>query len=185
MRPGPGSRSPPGRVASPLLDGVFPCAYGEPESPTSPPTRPRTGARHKSMTIETARRASLEFVLCFLDRTGADSSLLESSADALDAVVCVLAAMDFLDGRAMAPPRQAVAEQEGWIWAMPRPSPPWPVIVRDSSAPHAGSAWIFLILLSEEHLHRLLTEWRDHYNRARPHFIPRARLSHHLCRGFR
>ena len=38
---------------------------------------------------------------------------------------------------------QAVAEQEGWIWAMPRPSPPWPVIVRDSSAPHAGSAWIF------------------------------------------
>ena len=94
------------------------------------------------MTIETARRASLEFV-CVFGQDGCDSSLLESSADALDAVVCVLAAMDFLDGRAMAPPRQAVAEQEGWIWAMPRPSPPWPVIVRDSSAPHAGSAWIF------------------------------------------
>ena len=43
----------------PLLDGVFPARNGEPESPTSPPTRPRTGARHKSMTIETARRASL------------------------------------------------------------------------------------------------------------------------------
>ena len=27
----------------------------------------------------------------------------------------------------------------------------------------------FLIPLSEEHLHRLLTEWRDYYNRARPH----------------
>ena len=38
---------------------------GEPESPTSPPTRPRTEARHKSMTIETARRASLEFVCVF------------------------------------------------------------------------------------------------------------------------
>ncbi len=38
---------------------------GEPESPTSPPTRLRTGARHKSMTIETARRASLEFVCVF------------------------------------------------------------------------------------------------------------------------
>ncbi len=38
---------------------------GEPESPTSPPTHPRTGARHKSMTIETARRASLEFVCVF------------------------------------------------------------------------------------------------------------------------
>ncbi len=43
----------------------FPCAYGEPESPTSPPTRPRSGARHGSMTIETARRASLEFVCVF------------------------------------------------------------------------------------------------------------------------
>ena len=38
---------------------------GEPESPTSPPTRPRSGARHGSMTIETARRASLEFVCVF------------------------------------------------------------------------------------------------------------------------
>ena len=27
----------------------------------------------------------------------------------------------------------------------------------------------FLIPLSEEHLRRLLTEWRDYYNRARPH----------------
>ncbi len=27
----------------------------------------------------------------------------------------------------------------------------------------------FLIPRSEEHLHRLLTEWRDYYNRARPH----------------
>ena len=49
----------------PLAGRCFPCAYGEPESPTSPPTRPRSGARHGSMTIETARRASLEFVCVF------------------------------------------------------------------------------------------------------------------------
>ena len=49
----------------PVAGRCFPCAYGEPESPTSPPTRPRSGARHGSMTIETARRASLEFVCVF------------------------------------------------------------------------------------------------------------------------
>ena len=38
---------------------------GEPESPTSPSTRPRSGARHGLMTIETARRASREFVCVF------------------------------------------------------------------------------------------------------------------------
>ena len=48
-----------------VAERCFPCAYGEPESPTSPPTRPRTGAHHKSMTIETSRRASLEFVGVF------------------------------------------------------------------------------------------------------------------------
>ena len=48
-----------------VAERCFPCAYGEPESPTSPPTRPRTGARHGSMTIGTARCASLEFVCVF------------------------------------------------------------------------------------------------------------------------
>ena len=49
----------------PLLDGVFPARAENPESPTSPPTRPRSGARHGAMTIETAWRASLEFVCVF------------------------------------------------------------------------------------------------------------------------
>ena len=49
----------------PVAGRCFPCACGEPESPTSPPTRPRSGARHGAMTIETARRASLEFVCVF------------------------------------------------------------------------------------------------------------------------
>jgi hypothetical protein len=43
--------------------------------------------------------------------------ILEGNADALDAVVCLLAAKDFLEDRAMPPPDQLVAEREGWIWA--------------------------------------------------------------------
>jgi predicted nuclease with RNAse H fold len=45
------------------------------------------------------------------------ASLLETSADALDAVVCLLAAKDFLDGGAVGPTNREVAEIEGWIWA--------------------------------------------------------------------
>ena len=53
------------RAWHPVAGRCFPCAYREPESPTSPPTSPRSGARHGSMTIETARRADLEFVCVF------------------------------------------------------------------------------------------------------------------------
>ena len=49
----------------PLLDGVFPARAENPNRRPSPPTRPRSGARHGAMTIETARRASLEFVCVF------------------------------------------------------------------------------------------------------------------------
>lgn len=38
-------------------------------------------------------------------------------ADALDAVVCLLAAKYLLEGRAVGPADQALAEGEGWIWA--------------------------------------------------------------------
>lgn len=46
----------------------------------------------------------------------ADTSALCASADALDAVVCLLAGADFLGGFAMPPVERALAEQEGWIW---------------------------------------------------------------------
>jgi hypothetical protein len=49
-----------------------------------------------------------------------DLSILQQNADALDAVVCLLAARDFLAGRAMPPSDQIIAEQEGWIWAAAR-----------------------------------------------------------------
>ena len=87
-RSGPGLR--PG-AWHPVAGRCFRCVYGEPESPTSPPTRPRSGARHGSMTIETARRASLEFVCVFgqdghsqRKRGETDRPRLRSTAPALD-----------------------------------------------------------------------------------------------------
>jgi hypothetical protein len=41
---------------------------------------------------------------------------MEASADVLDAVVCMLAARDFLVGEAMPPVDRNLAEIEGWIW---------------------------------------------------------------------
>ena len=53
---------------------------------------------------------------------------LATRSDGLDAVLCLLAAQDFLRGEAMAPPTEEVGlEQEGWIWvrdpAMAAPEP--------------------------------------------------------------
>lgn len=42
-----------------------------------------------------------------------------SSADALDALVCLLAAIDFLTGHAMPPQDCDLAHAEGWIWCRP------------------------------------------------------------------
>ena len=41
---------------------------------------------------------------------------MKKDADALDAVVCLLAASDFLAGRAVPPTDRELAETEGWIW---------------------------------------------------------------------
>lgn len=46
----------------------------------------------------------------------ADLVLCDGSADALDAIVCVLAATDFANNRAMPPKSRDLAEREGWIW---------------------------------------------------------------------
>jgi predicted RNase H-like nuclease len=45
-----------------------------------------------------------------------DTSLVVSNADVLDAVVCILAAADFLLGKAIQPTDRRLAEKEGWIW---------------------------------------------------------------------
>lgn len=41
------------------------------------------------------------------------------TSDEVDAAVCLLAGQDFLLGKALFPPDQALAEQEGWIWVRP------------------------------------------------------------------
>jgi predicted RNase H-like nuclease len=48
-----------------------------------------------------------------------DISLMVSNADVLDAVVCVLAAVDFLSGRVVEPEDRELAMKEGWIWFRP------------------------------------------------------------------
>jgi hypothetical protein len=45
---------------------------------------------------------------------------LSGNADLLDAAVCVLAARDFITGRAAPPPDRCLAEHEGWIWTAKR-----------------------------------------------------------------
>ena len=50
--------------------------------------------------------------------------VLPASADAIDAVVCVLAAEDFLRGQASAPLDLETARQEGWIWTAESPDQP-------------------------------------------------------------
>ena len=48
------------------------------------------------------------------------AAALSENPDVLDAAVCVLAAEDFIAGRAMPPPDRGVVEREGWIWTAPR-----------------------------------------------------------------
>lgn len=45
-----------------------------------------------------------------------DRELLKSSPDAIDAVLCILAAHDFLLGKCLRPDDEKTAHKEGWIW---------------------------------------------------------------------
>lgn len=45
-----------------------------------------------------------------------DVEPLLKSADALDAVLCVLSGRDFLEGNSYQPEDQVLAQKEGWIW---------------------------------------------------------------------
>ena len=48
------------------------------------------------------------------DDTGFD--VATGNADALDAILCVIAGLDFLQGEVYLPVDMALAEREGWIW---------------------------------------------------------------------
>jgi hypothetical protein len=45
-----------------------------------------------------------------------DQHLFENDVDILDAVLCVLAGVDFLKGEVLFPKDMALARKEGWIW---------------------------------------------------------------------
>jgi hypothetical protein len=67
---------------------------------------------------------SIEGLEPLLDLSALDG-VLPSSADAIDALVCVLAAADFIRGRARPPVELDIARQEGWIWTAERPRQTW------------------------------------------------------------
>ncbi len=48
-----------------------------------------------------------------------DTSMLIANPHALDAAICLLAAVDFLVGKAIKPADLEVARKEGWIWVRP------------------------------------------------------------------
>ncbi len=52
--------------------------------------------------------------------TSAVREAVLGNADMLDAVVCILAGRDFLEGWAFKPRDQAMARTEGWIWVVDR-----------------------------------------------------------------
>jgi hypothetical protein len=61
------------------------------------------------------RRALLTFLSEHM-RMPIDLKLMVDNDDALDAAVCVLAGVDFLNGRAAPPGDLGTAKKEGWIW---------------------------------------------------------------------
>ena len=68
---------------------------------------------------QAVRRERLAFLAEQL-RLPENTALMEENDDALDAGLCVLAAVDFLWGRAMEPGDQQKAWKEGWIWVRRR-----------------------------------------------------------------
>ena len=76
--------------------------------------------RYKDKDKQAARRELLAF-LGEQVRLPEDTKLMEDNADALDAGLCVLAAVDFLQGNAMKPGvHMPKAQKEGWIWVWER-----------------------------------------------------------------
>lgn len=63
-------------------------------------------------------RNAVQELVCRHLATDKDIDLSLWSLDMLDAVICVMAGVDFLNGRAQRPADEAlVAKREGWIWA--------------------------------------------------------------------
>lgn len=74
---------------------------------------------YKKVTESTAREEIVNGLVELLDINGFESAM-QSNDNLLDAAVCVVAALDFLNGRTMPPNDIIKAKKEGWIWVRPR-----------------------------------------------------------------
>ena len=74
-----------------------------------------SAAGYKAAGGEAARRRVSEQLKAWLDLP-LEIPAMAGRSDALDAVICLLAARDFLMNVAMAPLDMALAQKEGWIW---------------------------------------------------------------------
>ncbi len=73
---------------------------------------------YKAKDQEAERKEILSGLSGMVDIQGYGPDLAKNP-DVLDAVVCVIAGMDFIAGRVMQPEDGPRAEREGWIWARP------------------------------------------------------------------
>jgi predicted nuclease with RNAse H fold len=71
---------------------------------------------------QTEERKEILRAIAEIAQLPGDLSSFEASAGALDAAVCLIAALDFLLGHAIPPADQQLAEREGWIWVCPKPT---------------------------------------------------------------
>jgi predicted nuclease with RNAse H fold len=71
---------------------------------------------YKKPSQSDGRRRIIEALPGWFDITAVREAVTESS-DVLDAVLCILAAVDFCHGRAVPPTDENLALKEGWIWA--------------------------------------------------------------------
>jgi len=78
---------------------------------------PSSGYKEKRQ--ETTRREITAGLRQWLQVPAQIESALDN-ADILDAIVCVLAGLDFLRGEAYHPPKDTPAKKEGWIWVRQR-----------------------------------------------------------------
>ena len=72
--------------------------------------------QYKKVSQIDGRRRIVEAFPDWFEISAVVDSALESP-DVLDAVLCVLAAVEFCQGRAVPPNDDKVARKEGWIWA--------------------------------------------------------------------
>lgn len=75
---------------------------------------------YKKPSREDARARVLRDLDPYLDVPA--SPLLRQRDDAIDAVLCLLAGADILNGTAVPPADRALAEREGWIWVRDLPA---------------------------------------------------------------